>query len=304
MTRRAFELYLFSKWILWKSLTPCRYWDLPYNNFNYSYVDHALSQGYHTFSYDRLGLGKSSHGEPKNEIQLFLEIEVLAQLTRMLRDGTLLRKGVHPHPEKIVHVGHSFGSALTYSMSAKYPDITDAIALTGFSMNATYLPYFLAGANFHQAKLDPVISKRAEHDPSSKYGLGYLTSGNVNSNEFLFFYPAHYDPSMLAFAEKSKQPVSFGELLTVGSLPTKSNFKGPVLVITGSNDLPFCGGDCLSTGGVSSSIPAAAKAVFPSAKKFTTVIQPNTGHGLNMHYNATEGYRKISKFLKAEGFAP
>lgn len=283
-------------------LTLSRYWDLPYNNFNYSYVDHALSQGYHTFSYDRLGIAKSSHGEPKNEIQLFLEIEALAQLTRKLRKGEL--PGVDTHPEMIVHVGHSFGSALTYAMTAKYPDISDAIALTGFSMNATYLPYFLAGANFHQAKLDPVVSKRAAHDPSSKYASGYLVSANANSNEFLFFYPAHFDPGMLAFAEKSKQPASVGELLTVGSLPMKSNFEGPVFVITGSNDLPFCGGDCLSTGGASSSIPAAAKAVFPSAKKFTTVIQPNTGHGLNMHYNATAGYKKLSSFLKAEGFAP
>lgn len=260
-----------------------------------------MSQGYHTFSYDRLGLGKSSHGEPKNEIQLFLEIEALAQLTKMLRDGAL--PGVHAHPEKIVHVGHSFGSALTYAVTAKYPDISDAIVLTGFSMNATYLPYFLAGANFQQARLDKEISSRAAHDPSSKYAPGYMASANANSNEYLFFYPAHFHPGMLDFAEKSKQPVSVGELLTVGSLPASSKYAGPVFVITGSHDLPFCGGDCLNTGGASSSIPAAAKAVFLSAKKFTTVIQPNTGHGLNMHYGATAGYQKISDFFKSEGLA-
>ncbi|KAJ5156429.1 hypothetical protein N7492_009232 [Penicillium capsulatum] len=275
------------------------YWDLPYNNFNYSYVDHALSQGYHTLSYDRLGVGKSSRSEPKNETQLFLEIEALAELTKVVRGGNV--PNVDLHPEKIVHVGHSFGSALAYAMTAEYPDLSDAIALTGFSMNASYFPLFMAGANFHQAHLDEVISKRAKTDPSSKYPEGYLTSGDISSNEFLFFTPNHFDPEILEFAEQSKQPATVGELLTVGSLPAESKFAGPVFVITGSNDVPFCGGDCLSTGGAASSIPAAAKAVFKSAKEFTAFIQPNSGHGLNFHYNAKAGYQKISSFLKSHG---
>ena len=242
-------------------------------------------------------MGNSSHGEPKNEIQAFLEIESLAEITRQLRNGSL--SGVQAHPEKIVHVGHSFGSTQTYALTAKYPNISDGIVLTGFSMNATYLPLFLAGANFQQAKLDPSIANRS----AKPYVSGYLTNANINSNAYLFFYPAHYDPKILAFAEKSKQPVTIGELLTVGSLPLKSEFAGPVIVVTGSNDLPFCGGDCLATGGAAPSIPAAAKAVFPSAKKFSAVVQPNTGHGLNFHYNATAGYKSISSFLASQNLS-
>jgi pimeloyl-ACP methyl ester carboxylesterase len=99
----------------------------------------ALARGYHTLSYDRLGLGKSSHGDAKNEIQSFLECRapvgrkrvcdipgprrnprrssysccmadpnILAQLTRMVRNGKMPNIKT---PAKVVHVGHSFGSA-------------------------------------------------------------------------------------------------------------------------------------------------------------------------------------------------
>ena len=81
-----------------------RYWDLSYNNFNYSYVDVATDKyGYCTLSYDRLGIGNSSHGEPLNEIQASLEIASLAELTTMLRKGTF--PGVTQAFDKVTHVG-------------------------------------------------------------------------------------------------------------------------------------------------------------------------------------------------------
>jgi hypothetical protein len=43
------------------------YWDLDYNNYNYSYVNVALEAGYSTLAIDRLGIGNSSHGDPFNE---------------------------------------------------------------------------------------------------------------------------------------------------------------------------------------------------------------------------------------------
>lgn len=81
-----------------------RYWDLSYNNFNYSYVDVATdTYKYCTLSYDRLGLGNSSHGEPLNEIQAALEVAALAELTMMLHNGTF--PGVKQTFGKITHVG-------------------------------------------------------------------------------------------------------------------------------------------------------------------------------------------------------
>lgn len=81
-----------------------RYWDLSYNDFNYSYVDVATDMsGYCTLAYDRLGIGNSSHGEPLNEIQSFLEVASLAEMTMMLRNGTF--PGVKQTFGKITHVG-------------------------------------------------------------------------------------------------------------------------------------------------------------------------------------------------------
>ena len=81
-----------------------RYWDNSYNNFNYSYVNVATDQyKYFTLAYDRLGIGNSSHGEPLNEIQAFLEIQALASLTNMLREGKF--PGVNQTFDKVTHVG-------------------------------------------------------------------------------------------------------------------------------------------------------------------------------------------------------
>jgi hypothetical protein len=43
------------------------YWDLDYNNYNYSYVNVALAAGYSALAIDRFGIGNSSHGDPINE---------------------------------------------------------------------------------------------------------------------------------------------------------------------------------------------------------------------------------------------
>lgn len=81
-----------------------RYWDLSYDNFNYSYVDVATDKHkYSTLSYDRLGIGKSSHGDPLNEIQAPLEVAALAELTTQLRRGTF--PGVKTAFKKVVHIG-------------------------------------------------------------------------------------------------------------------------------------------------------------------------------------------------------
>ncbi|KAL3455471.1 hypothetical protein BJX64DRAFT_294999 [Aspergillus heterothallicus] len=181
------------------------YWDLAYNAYNYSYVSFALDHGYHTLSYDRLGIGASSHGDPKSEIQTQFEVAALAQLTQLVRNGSF--PGMPMAPRQIVHVGHSFGSVQTFELTALYPDLSDAIVLTGFSTNLSFFDHFLAGGNWHKASLEP-----------------------------------RFYPDLLAYVETVKQPVSVSELLTIGTtLPPTNPFPGPALVISGSNDVPFCG---------------------------------------------------------------
>lgn len=61
---------------------------------------------------------------------------------------------------------------------------------------------------------------------------GYLVAGDAAANKYLFFYPGHYDPKILDYAEATKQPVTLGELLSLG-VPAVNAFAGPVFVING-----------------------------------------------------------------------
>ena len=238
------------------------YWDLPYNNYNYSYVNSATAAGYCTLSFDRLGIGASSHGEPRDEIQAALEVGALYSLTTLLREG---RFPSVPHAfTKVVHVGHSFGSVQTLALAAMYPDASDAVVLTGFSTNSSFTPYFLLGANFMQAStvqplrfgsIDLMMAQSliansalagyaAGIDFASLpkgQGLpnGYLSSGNAAADQILFLLAGYFDPMLAMYAEQIKQPVTIGELLTVGSAPMMNPYKKPVLVITGREFPPL-----------------------------------------------------------------
>ena len=82
------------------------YWDISYNDFNYSYVDVATDQyKFVTLSYDRLGLGDSSHGAPVNEIQASLEVALLAEITVILREGKY--PGSMRPFKTVTHVGYA-----------------------------------------------------------------------------------------------------------------------------------------------------------------------------------------------------
>ena len=201
------------------------YWDLPFNNYNYSYVNRALDAGYSTLSWDRLGIAHSSHGtDPVNEIQMFLTVAALKALTDQAKAGRLC--GVSSKFDKTVHIGHSFGSIITYTLTAQYPDITNSIVLTGFSQVGNYLGYFAVGGNFVPVKENPVLAK--------DYAVGYLAPKSTVGVHINFFAPGDFDPKLLDVAGATGQPVTFGELFTLGGAPATTDFPGSVLIITGS----------------------------------------------------------------------
>ena len=45
------------------------------------------------------------------------------------------------------------------------------------------------------------------------------------------------------------------------------------------------------------------KTNFPNVpdRNFTGYLQPDTGHGINLHYNATGAYMVINDFLNSKG---
>lgn len=202
-----------------------KYWDHYYNNFNYSYVARAVDEhGYSTLTWDRLGIGASSKGHPIDEIQIFLEIAALKELTLLAKAGKLPR--ISTKFDKVVHLGHSFGSVMTYALSSMYPDLSDAVVLTGFSHIFNFIAGFMLGNNFRPVKQSPTLAPL--------YPEGYVASASESSMHIDFFAEADFDPGMLRMSYLLGQPAAPAELLTVG-MPAmeKSEFKGPVLIITG-----------------------------------------------------------------------
>ncbi|KAH8707061.1 hypothetical protein GQ44DRAFT_831116 [Phaeosphaeriaceae sp. PMI808] len=292
------------------------YWDLDYNNYNYSYVNTALAAGYSTLAIDRLGIA-------------------LNVVTTKLRNGGIPE--IASSYNKVIHVGHSFGSVQSYWLSALYPNNTDGVVLTGYSVASQFLPYIVAGWNLHSARLNQPLrfgnqSNEAVRNLATQYkfdsnlipGLQRvlenfgvdLTTNEVwnivasteildliTSLQYAFLHPDNYDIGLAVASEKTKQPVTTGELLTIGNAPMMSPFTGPVFVITGEHDIQFCGGNCYGQipGSNTSTIPAGVKMSYPASSNFESHIQPGTGHGLTFHYNATAGYEVIQKFLGRNG---
>lgn len=266
------------------------YWDLSFNDYNYSYVEQALAAGYSTFTHDRLGIGESARADPIRDIQAPLEIAALLALTNLLKDGGI--PGVSESYDKVIHVGHSFGAIQSYALTRDHPELSAGLILQGFAQNATFLPYFLLGGNFVAVQNTPL---------ASSYPAGYVAAGNPSAVQTNFFSPGMFDPAILDLAYSTGQPVSLGELLTVGGAAAGINpFSGPVLIITGNRDVPFCGGDCSMTGDPNlPDIMTASKPSFPNAAAFEVVNVPGAGHGLNLEYSHTYTYQQMLEFLSA-----
>jgi pimeloyl-ACP methyl ester carboxylesterase len=137
------------------------------------------------------------------------------------------------------------------------------------------------------------------------YPSGYMVSSDLTTLQYAFLYPDNYDIGIALAGEKTKQPVTVGEILTIGNAPMMSPFTGPVFVITGEHDIPFCGGNCFGQvpNSTASSIPAGVGTAYPSASVFDAYVQPGAGHGLNFQYNATAGYRVIQDWLASNGLS-
>lgn len=147
----------------------------------------------------------------------------LEGLTKWVKRGKLCG-GKHRH-SKMVHVGHSFGSAITLGMTSANPGLSNGIVLTGFSQVGNFLAQFLLGANF--------ISVKGVKHLADKYTEGYLAAKSTVGLQTNFFAPHEFDPQVFEISALTSQPAAIGELLTLGSTPTKSKFNGPVLIVTG-----------------------------------------------------------------------
>lgn len=313
-----------------------RYWDVevqPASTGEYSYVEAVLAAGYSIFTYDRLGTGRSDKPDAYEVVQTSVQIEILRQITLLARSGKLVasskkltrstRSLDEYRPEKIIQVGHSFGSiAIAGLLSAEgqssenTTSLADGAILTGFLIsdpNKTAqigMGPGVAGWGFEFARaLDPVNFA----DRPSGY-LVEATKANLHLNFFKQkqlpesrtttkkgIMRSGFDPKLLDYAYKIRQPNTVGEFVSfpgvLGSLRPTAKFKGPVQYMIGENDYAFCRGDCKGT----YDVEFLRRAFYPAAEKVEVYLQPGTGHGMTFARNASEGYKASLQFLGRYG---
>lgn len=259
------------------------YWDFPYQQQQYSYVQNMVQSGYAVFTIDRLGIGLSDH--PLDTlVTTDAHAYILHQIIQRLHDGTLTQV---QYPNVIV-VGHSYGSMITIAESSQYHD-EQGVILTGFLHNQNPNSG-TSSANYYPASLDPRFS-------GSNLSPGYLTT-MPGTRGSLFYYLPNADPAVIATDEATKETLTTSELATGAPVITSNESQQisvPVLNVVGEYDNVFCGGavDCTNT----SSVLSNEAPYYSPQANYTLEIIPDAGHVLNLQLNAQTPYTLISHWM-------
>lgn len=264
----------------------------------YSWVAYASQQGYPTLAIDRLGYGESEHPDPILVVQFPASAEVSNAVAQ------LAKQGASPLPrafDKVIYVGHSFGSIIGNVMNAKYPDTVDATILTGWTDNFVVngIPVALLMLTLPAQVVEPA---RFGHLP-----VGYLEVTSEPGDINAFFYKGTYDPQIQVYDFTHRGTLSLGEILTFPFVTTAApNYKKPVFVITGKQDNIFCNptvgllpANC-GTGPLN--MLATSKPLYPAASIYDWYVLPNAGHCWQIHYAAQEGFKASHDWLASIGF--
>ncbi|PPQ76378.1 hypothetical protein CVT26_015386 [Gymnopilus dilepis] len=267
------------------------YWNFGGEGSPYNYVDAAVGAGHAIFIYDRLGTGQSSRPDGIKEVQEDTEVEVAAQLIRYIKGG----KTGHEF-QQVIGIGHSFGSIQLNVIAARYPELLNATILTGFS------PY-TGTLNTAIVSFGLTIASIQNHTRFGSVSNSYVTTGTLYGDQAVFFYFPFFDPNVLLLASSLKQTSTIGEYLTLNA-SVAEDYTNPVLVVTGAKDNAFCGGDCLLPFGGFDNLVQYSQILFPKASSFNYSIPANTGHAVNLHYNAPEVFNPAASQPEMRFFIP
>lgn len=261
------------------------YWDIGYQPDNYSYVRKANQRGYATLAIDRLGAGSSWH--PPSLIDTFeADVSSVHQVIQSLRAGNLGTRF-----DKVVEVGHSFGSFITMSESGEYHDV-DAIVTTGavHAINFVNALGPIALSNY-PATLDPKFAADGL-DPL------YVTSDPGSRSSY--YNTDNADPQVIALDDRLKQT---GTLVAMATLPANaelmnddSGLNVPVLVAIGERDPFFCGLGTVSCTS-SESIGDFERQFYGPHATVVGYVAPGAGHDLQLEKNAAQTDRRMLDFV-------
>jgi pimeloyl-ACP methyl ester carboxylesterase len=229
----------------------------------YSYVDAAAAQGYPTFSFDRLGNGRSSHPDPLQIVQLPFQADIVHVLIQRLKSGFI--GGISF--KTVIGVRHSIGGALTHGHTSKYPDDLDAVILTGHTAYPGGSGIGFAGAAFQIAN---TFTEKAEWRqlPTGYYTLWPVEQVLQLGSYYSLLWKKQWAPYFL--------------------VPKKERT---------NKDFFYCQGNCLEPTDLTAE---SLVMYFPNAEKERSgaITVPNLGHNLNRHLGRDEVFRRMLEFVE------
>ncbi|MDT7684500.1 MAG: hypothetical protein QOG57_4810 [Pseudonocardiales bacterium] len=248
------------------------YWDFPVDNDRYSYVKAAIAQGYSTLAIDRIGVGGSSTPATV-EVTLDSNVQTVHDVVRAVRDGSVTGSPVN----RVVLVGHSFGSAISVTEAGRFHDV-DAVVATSFLHTPGPGAGLLIGSAY-PAQLDPQFSSR--HLPP-----GYITT--LPGTRSQFYSPKDTDPRVLAYDEAHKGTGTEGEIATFGAYLSPVydalTVTAPVLFAVGSADAYFCTLSLPCTNG--RLVAAREQPYFTDTARLSGYVLPGAGHNMALELNS------------------
>ena len=196
--------------------------------------------------------------------------------------------------DRVVFVGHSYGSVLGNSLATNHPGDAAAFILTDSGVSG--IP---VAVDLPQTVLIP-----AELFATSCAGFnpGYLaTSSEPGHRGYLWGRPGSFDMGIFQTDYNQMDVVGLGELLSIeGVLKEAPASAAPVYIVTGDADDVFCLAATCSDGPLSPQ--AQACALFPKALACECFIPVGTGHTISLHDSAQTSFATYHAFLATEGF--
>jgi pimeloyl-ACP methyl ester carboxylesterase len=263
-------------------------WDFPYQPERYSYVRALTGAGVATLNVDRLGMGASSHPD-SSDVNIDSHIFIYHQLIRAARSG-----GFGPAFDKVVIVGHSYGSVIAYGVGNRYPGEVDGVIIAG--LQHEFDPAFLREfwANLHPAN--------EEGGRFAALDSGYLTSRP--GQRHLYYRGEDADPQVIAIDEATKETFTMPDARTFPPVMAESKgIRAPVLDVIGEYDRWFCAGQsCAGPGSTAS----RSRGSYADDICFEQFVIPGAGHDVNVHYGSHRWFAVAAEWTNrmVEGDGP
>jgi pimeloyl-ACP methyl ester carboxylesterase len=262
------------------------YWDFPFMPQRYSYVRDANAAGFATLAVDRLGSGESDR-PPGELVSVHASANTIHQVVTAIRNGSVNdERGRRIKFRRIVLVGHSFGSNISWTEAGLYGDV-DGLVLTAISHDQNPPGAPLTMTDAWPAQFDPKFA-------GAGIPSGYLTTIPGTRAE-LFYHLPGASPAVIAVDEQTKDTLPIGMLFDqFTTYGLTQNIHVPVLNVVGNFDTLACQlPSCTGSGSI-----ANEGSFYPADACYTQLIVPNAGHSINLHLNAPSWYAKAQDWIE------